>query len=908
MNSQRGEAWGNCIMDIENHDWSLITADEATRLLDSPTEGLTRTDAQARLGRFGPNKIDDAVGRTRLQILIAQFRTVLTYVLIGAALISLLLGDWIEAIAILAIVVLNAVMGYVQESRAEEAMAALQQMAVPAVTVRRNGEVTKLPSAGLVPGDRVLLETGSIVPADGRLIDSANLRIEEAPLTGESEPVSKQAATTLESARALAERRNMAYSGTTVTMGRGELLITDTGMATEIGKIASMIQSVKEDRTPLQRRLDNLGRILAVAATVLVAIIFGLGLIRGDDIDTLLLTSVSLAVAAIPEAMPAVVTIALSLGAQRMLKRRALIRSLPAVETLGSVSVICTDKTGTLTENRMTAVVLDVANHHLFLDDELPGDVLSTIELAITTGALCNDAALTSADSGYKAVGDPTEGALVVAAANIGLLKHELEAALPRVGEVPFESERKRMTTIHRLPVDRSTLPANLDVLSAVLSGAGLPAFVAFTKGAITGLLDRSDRVWVDDATVSLDSEWSDRILEAEAALAGSGMRVLGLAVRPLDDWVDADQDVENELIFVGMLGLIDPPREAVPRAVADSLAAGIRPVMITGDHPLTARHIAQKIGITDGDRVVIGPELDEMSDSELAAVARSVDVFARVSPEHKLKLIAALQGEGDLVAMTGDGVNDAPALKKAEIGVAMGITGTDVSKQASDIVLLDDNFATIVAAVEEGRVIYDNIRKFIKYLLTCNTSEVLVMVIGPFLGMPLPLLPLQILWMNLVTDGLPALALGVEPAEEDVMKRPPRSATETIFGGGTTMYIGVFGLAMSVISLGVGWWMWNANDPAWQSVLFTVLIFAQLGLALEVRSEKRSLFIVGLASNKAMLAAVAIGIAAHVGILYIPFLQRIFGTVALDAAHFAVAAAGALLLMALVEIYKRIR
>jgi Ca2+-transporting ATPase len=892
---------------ITEHDWSLESIDGAITLLKSPNDGLSSQQASDRLEELGRNEIEEEAGKTKLQILIAQFRAVLTYVLLAAALISLLLGDWIEAAAILAIVILNAVMGYVQESRAEEAMAALQRMAVPEVTVRRDGEVAEVPSALLVPGDRVLLETGNIVPADGRLVVSANLRIEEAPLTGESEAVSKMAEMTLDSTRALAERRNMAYSGTTVTMGRGELLVTGTGMSTEIGKIASMIQSVEEDRTPLQKRLDSLGKVLAVAASILVGIVFALGLIRGDDIETLLLTSVSLAVAAIPEAMPAVVTIALSLGAQRMLKRRALIRSLPAVETLGSVNVICTDKTGTLTENRMTAVVLDVANQHLFLDDDPPKSVLPTIELAIITGALCNDAALTHGDSGYHAVGDPTEGALVVAGANIGLIKDELEMALPRVGEVPFDSERKRMTTIHRLPSDRSTLPANLDDLSDLLADAELPEYVAFTKGAIAGLIDHSNRVWVDDQTTPLNREWKDRITKAEEALAGSGMRVLGLAVRPLAQRVDGDPDIENDLIFVGMLGLIDPARESVPGAVSETIAAGIRPVMITGDHPLTASHIAKEIGITTSDHVVMGPELDAMDEDELAEVAASVDVFARVSPEHKLKLIAALQEQGDLVAMTGDGVNDAPALKKADIGVAMGITGTDVSKQAADMVLLDDNYATIVHAVEEGRVIYDNIRKFIKYLLTCNTSEILVMVIGPFLGMPLPLLPLQILWMNLVTDGLPALALGVEPAEDDVMDRPPRSASETIFGGGTTMFIGVFGLAMSLITLGVGWWMWNADDPAWQSVLFTVLIFAQLGLALEVRSESRSLFTIGLRTNPAMLGAVAIGIIAHLAILYVPFLQTVFGTVSLDLTHFATATIGAVALMALVEIYKTV-
>jgi Ca2+-transporting ATPase len=892
-------------MQIEDRDWSRTSGENAENLLDSPPVGLSSAEVSERLAQFGPNKIMQDEGRGRLQILTAQFKAVLTYVLIAAALISLVLGDWIETIAILAIVILNAVMGYVQESKAEEAMAALQKMAVPEVTVRRAEGVTTTSSEQVVPGDRVLLETGNIVPADGRLIESSNLRIEEAPLTGESEPVSKDAQLTFESSRALAERRNMAYSGTTVTMGRGELLVTDTGMTTEIGKIASLIQSVEEDRTPLQNRLDSLGKVLAVAATGLVAVVFVLGMFRGEDIETLLLTSVSLAVAAIPEAMPAVVTIALSLGAQRMLKRRALIRSLPAVETLGSVNVICTDKTGTLTENRMTAVVLDVANHHLFLDEEPPEEVLPTIELAITTGALCNDAALVSGNSGYKAIGDPTEGALVVAGANVGLLKDELEGALPRVGEVPFDSERKRMTTIHRVPGDAASLPANLRDLASVLAGADLPTYVAFTKGAIAGLIKHSDRVWIGDETAPFDKEWSNRIIDAEAGLAGSGMRVLGLAVRPLEEWVDGDPDVENDLIFVGMLGLIDPPRDAVPGAIAETLAAGIRPVMITGDHPLTARHIAQKIGITDSDRVVLGPELDEMNADELAAVASSVDVFARVSPEHKLKLISALQGQGDLVAMTGDGVNDAPALKKADIGIAMGITGTDVSKQASDMVLLDDNYATIVAAVEEGRVIYDNIRKFIKYLLACNTSEILVMVIGPFLGMPLPLLPLQILWMNLVTDGLPALALGVEPAEDDVMDRPPRSASETIFGEGTALFIGVFGLLMSLVTLAIGWWMWNGGDEAWQSVLFTALIFAQLGLALEVRSEKQSIFSIGWFSNKAMLVAVGIGIVAHLAILYVPFLQKVFGTVPLDAAHFAVAAGGAIVLMAFVEVYK---
>ena len=897
------------LTDPVTSEYSMATGEAVAASLASPESGLEPDVAAERLVEFGPNRIEEAQGRSRLAIFVDQFKGFLTYVLVAAALISAFLGDWIEAVAILAIVVLNAIMGYVQESKAEEAMAALNEMAVPTVRVRRGGNLVEISSLDLVPGDRVVLETGNVIPADGRLVESSNLQVEEAALTGESEPVSKDAGIVFESERALAERRNMVYSGTVVTMGRGELIVTATGMTTEIGRIASLIQSVEDGDTPLQQRLDHLGKILAAAAGALVLLLFVMGLIRGDDLETLLLTSVSLAVAAIPEAMPAVVTIALSLGAQRMLKRHALIRSLPAVETLGSVSVIGTDKTGTLTENRMTAVVLDVADFRLQLESDEPvsEDVRSTIALALVTGLLCNDAALTANDHRFTAVGDPTEGALVVAGAKVGLMKPEIEKVLPRVDEVPFDSTRKRMTTIHRTPTTAAETPDALEDLLETLEG-DLPPFVALTKGAVTGLLDHSTRVWVNGEVQDLDEAMRDRIAASEEGLASKGMRVLGLAVRPLEDsW--ANGDVEEELIFVGMFGLIDPPRETVPGAVAETRSAGIRPVMITGDHPLTARHIAQNIGITTSDRVVTGPELDAMTEEERKRTAEEVSVFARVSPEHKLELISALQADGELVAMTGDGVNDAPALKKADIGIAMGITGSDVSKQAADMVLLDDNYATIVAAVEEGRVIYDNIRKFIAYLLTCNTSEIIVMIVGPILGMPLPLLPLQILWMNLVTDGLPALALGVEPAEDDVMARPPRSATESIFGGGTTRFIVIFGLVLSVVTLAGGWYLWQPGgeqaDPAWQSVLFTMLIFGQLGLALEVRAEKRSLFTVGLFTNKAMLGAVGIGLAAHLFILYVPFAQRVFGTVPLDAAHFALAIGGALVVMASVEVYK---
>lgn len=889
---------------LEYTDWSQRSSADTTAAHESGTAGLTDEEAHSRLARVGPNEIQEVAGKSKLSILLAQFKGVLTYVLVAAALISAFLGDWIEAVAIAAIVILNAVMGYVQESRAEEAMAALRHLAVPNVRVRRSGRIVDIPSPDLVPGDRLLLEAGNVVPADGRLVEEANLQIEEATLTGESEPVSKRADVVYESARALADRRNMVYSGTVVTRGRGEVVITDTGMRTELGKIASLIQGVEDTRTPLQDRLDHLGKILAGVAGGLVVVLFVMGLLRGDDLETLLLTSVSLAVAAIPEAMPAVVTIALSLGAQRMLKRNALIRRLPAVETLGSVSVIGTDKTGTLTENRMTAVVLDVANNRLELVDDNPivAGHSPTIELALLIGLLCNDASLVD-DEELVAVGDPTEGALVIAGARVGLIKSDIEDVMPRVGEVPFDSVRKRMTTVHRTPTNPTDVPADLEDLFAAL-GDVIPPYVAFTKGAVAGLLDCSNRVWVEGAIVDMDDTWRRRITESEEALASKGMRILGLAARPRAT-SEVDDDIEERLIFVGMFGLLDPPRESVPGAIRDTIAAGIRPVMITGDHPLTARHIAQSIGITTSDEVVIGSDLDDMDPEAFKEVAKQTSVFARVSPEHKLELISALQSDGELVAMTGDGVNDAPALKKADIGIAMGITGTDVSKQAAAMVLLDDNYATIVAAVEEGRVIYDNIRKFIKYLLTCNTSEVLVMIIGPFLGMPLPLLPLQILWMNLVTDGLPALALGVEPAEDDVMERPPRSATESIFGGGTTQFIVIFGLILSVVALGAGFLLWNADDSSWQSVVFTVLIFGQLGLALEIRTERASLFTVGLRSNKSMLGAVGVGLATHLMILYVPFLQRVFRTEALDVAHFGMAIGGVIVVIACVEVYK---
>ncbi len=915
-------------LNIDNQQWYQLTVENTIQRLRTDAElGLTQSEATARLQQFGLNELEERAGRSRWRILFEQFANILTLLLVGAALVSLGLGELVEAVVILLIVVLNGLLGYTQESRAEQSMAALKRMAVPIVRVRRDGTVQEITARDLVPGDIVLLETGNLVPADGRVIANMNLRVTEAALTGESEPVEKSADMVFESDRALGDRRNMVYSGTVVAYGHGEMIVTATGMSSELGKIADLIQSVEEEPTPLQRRLDRLGKSLALAAMILVAVVFLLGIREAEtreDVFEVLLTAVSLAVAAIPEALTAVVTIALSLGAQRMLKRRALIRKLHAVETLGSVSIICSDKTGTLTQNRMTVTALDVANGRIDLMQQPDQDrmalalaeggdagetLLPTLELLLLCGALCNDAVLIRDGDGpdYHTVGDPTEGALVSGAAAFNILKGDLDKAFPRVAELPFDSTRKRMTTVNRMPQSTVDIPASLLPVWERSLPDQIPPYVAFTKGAVDSLLPRVGELWVEGELHPFDESWRLRVVAAHDELAGNGMRVLGVAIRPLQEapaqW---EMDgLEQDLILIGMFGMIDPPRPEVADAVATCKAAGIRPVMITGDHPLTARHIAQQIGITDNRRFITGQELDQLSEAELRDKVNEVSVFARVSPEHKLRLIEVFQKQNQIVSMTGDGVNDAPALKKADIGVAMGITGTDVSKEAAEMVLLDDNFATIVAAIEEGRIIFDNIRRFIKYLLTCNASEVAVMLLGPFFGLPLPLLPLQILWMNLVTDGLPALALSVEPAEKNVMNRPPYSSEESIFGRGMAAFIIVLGIVMSIISLGVGVWAFGSDDPNWQTLLFSTLIFSQLVLSLEVRSETTSIFRMNFFSNPYLVGAVALTVLLQLIVIYVPVFQNIFSTSPLPLSDLALTAGAGLAVLAAVEIWK---
>jgi P-type Ca2+ transporter type 2C len=880
------------------------STDAVQRLGSDPMLGLTETEAARRLAQYGPNELTERGRRGPWVILWEQFTATMVVVLLVAAVLSAIIGDLKDTIAILAIVILNATLGFTQEYRAEKAMAALKKLAVPTVRARRDGGVKNLPAHQLVPGDIVLLETGGLVPADGRLLECANLRIQEAALTGESEPVDKVSHSLSGGNLPLGDRRNMAYMGTIVTYGRGKAIVTETGMKTELGRIASMLQSVAREQTPLQRRLAQLGRGFAVAALVIVAVVFVLGLLRGEELKLMMLTAVSMAVAAVPEGLPAVVTIVLAVGARRMLKRRALIRKLPAVETLGSVTVICSDKTGTLTENRMTVSLLDLAGARLQLTADTgtaPGlrdlsgaqasgsSNCSEFAPLLAGGALCNDAQIEANKEGsFRTVGDPTEEALVAAAARLGLWKPELELWLPRIAEIPFDSERKRMTTIHRFTDSRPSIPDVLNRLwNEILHGS---PYVAFTKGAVDGILDISRAVWINAHAEPLTQAWRKRISDVNDELAQSGMRVLGVALRPLDA-VGSNTELaltERDLIFVGMAGLIDPARPEVKDAIETCKAAGVRPVMITGDHPLTAQFVARELGIAGADRIVTGQELAQMSVEELEGLVEGVSVFARVSPEHKLKIVLALQKHGHIVAMTGDGVNDAPALKKADIGVAMGISGTDVSKEAADMVLLDDNFATIVAAAEEGRVLYDNIRKFIKFIATTNSAEIWVMLLGPLLGMPLPLLPLQILWVNLVTDGLPALALGAEPAERDIMRRPPYHPSENVFGRGLGRHILWVGILMALVALGTGHWYWSTGNTTWQTMVFMVVIISQLSHVLAIRSWHESTFRIGLLSNKPLMAAVALTLLLQLAVVYVPLLQRVFKTVPLSAADLA--------------------
>ncbi len=875
---------------MDQKTWHTETVSAVVETLNVDVEqGLSDAEAASRIDQYGPNELKEGGGVSPVKLLVAQFTNTMVLILIAAAVVSGLLGKVTETAAIAAIVILFALLGFYQEYRAEQAMAALKRLAVPLVRVRRKGELVEISAKRLVPGDVVLLEAGNAIPADLRVVEGINLRIQEAALTGESEPVEKHAEPLEREDVSLGDRRNMAYMGTVVTYGRGTAVVTGTGMNTELGKIATLLQSVESGMTPLQGRLDQVGKQLAAGGVVVAILVMIIGVLRGESVEEMFLTAVSVAVAVVPEGLPAVVTVTLALGAQRMLRRQALIRKLPAVETLGSVTTICSDKTGTLTENRMTVTIIDVAGHLLELQGtaKQPGaalratddtdDLLAVqppeIGLTLAAGALCNDASLQpDPESGrYPAIGDPTEGALLVAATQANLRKSELEKALPRVAELPFDSDRKRMTTVHRLPQDYTQLPSSLRSLAEAPT-----ELVSFTKGAVDGMLSLCQMIWLNGTAVPLDDSWRLRIEAANEDMAQNGMRVLALALR----WQTDMKPDEDNLVFIGLSGMIDPPRPEVKAAVATCKSAGIRPIMITGDHPLTARFIAHDLGISDNMRVKTGLDLSRMSAEALAEMVQEVSVYARVTPEHKLRIIEALQGQGQVVAMTGDGVNDSPALRRADIGIAMGITGTDVSKEASEMVLLDDNFATIVSAVEEGRVIYDNIRRFVKFSIAGNAGKVLVMLLAPFLGMNVALLPLQLLWLNLLTDGLLGLGLGVEPAEPNTMKRRPRSPEESLFSGGLTRHVIWVGLVIGLVALAVGVFFRDEANPAdvrWQTMIFTTLAFMQMGQALGSRSTEESLVSLGLLTNPVLLGLVVVTAVLQLLAIYVPFLDQFF-------------------------------
>ena len=904
-------------------NWHTLEMSSALDELDSSIEnGLSPAQVSQRLAEHGSNELIERGGRAPLRILWEQVSVTLVLILIGAAVAAGLLDELKSMIAIIAIAVLYAFLGFLQEFRAELAIAVLQKMSVPNVQGTRAGRLKEIPAPELVPGDIIQLEAGNILPADVRLLEAVNLRIQEAVLTGESEPIEKHTAALAGEDLPLGDRRNMGFMGTVVTQGRGLALVVATGMRTELGKIADLIQHVEQEETPLQRRLDALGRSLALIGLGFAVLICALGFWRGMELRHMLLSGISLAVAIVPEGLPAVVTVTLALGAQRMLKREALIRRLPAVETLGCVTVICSDKTGTLTENRVSVVVLDVADHALDLTEEMRrsgslratrgmgAPVQSSLSLAAIGGALCNDAKLIDiGDDRYHTLGDPTEGALAVAAAKMGYWKASLDASFPRAAELPFDSERKRMTTIHHMGQYDPSVLAGLEV--------GDRRYMAFTKGSVDGLLDIASHIWVDGRAQILDEGWRSKIEASNERLAKKGMRVLAVAFRLLDVIPEIMQtDLEQNLTLVGLFGMVDPPRVEVKKAVATCRAAGIRPVMITSDHPMTAIEIARQLGIVSapaagdgasGIKVLSGAEIENLSPAELKNVIDEVSVFARVAPEHKLKIVQALQEKGHIVAMTGDGVNDAPSLRKADIGVAMGISSTEVSKEASDMVLLDDNFVTIVEAIREGRVVHDALRRFVRFAVAGNIGKALVMCLAPFLGNALPLAPLQLIWLSLGIDGLLGIGMGVERPEADTMRRGPLPR-EGMFSYGMNPQTLWRGVLIGLLTLGLGSWYYLAGRAEWQTMIFTALAFIQVFHALAARSDKVSLFQMGLLSNPALTAMALLTGVLQLMVLYIPFLRNFFEVLPLKGYDLPIAVSMGVIVFAVLELAKRFR
>lgn len=924
--------------------WHTLEPEKALELLESDREaGLMATQVSERLERYGANELQETASRSAWQILLDQFTNIMLLMLIAVAFISGLLDlvdmqagelkpgevPFKDTLAILIIVILNGVLGYLQESRAEKALAALKRLASPLVRVIRNGKTIEVAARELVPGDVMLLEAGVQVAADGRLLEASNLQIREAALTGEAHAVSKQANVVLKEDTPLGDRVNLVFQGTEVVFGRGKALVTNTGMKTELGRIAEILQSVEAEPTPLQQRMTQLGNVLVTGSLVLVAIVVLFGLIQSGwnlkVLQDLIEVSLSMAVAVVPEGLPAVITVTLALGTQRMVKRHALIRKLPAVETLGSVTTICSDKTGTLTQNKMVVQRIETATHSVIVTGEGYAPIgnfksnnadvnphqIPELRAILSACVLCNDAVLQCDKNDWTILGDPTEGALLSLAGKAGIYKEAWCSYMSRVAEFPFSSERKRMSTICQKEECNKVLDEISSCLSFIPDNSSL---TLFCKGSPELILERCTQILIGERSETLTQQQRAQILEQNNQMASRGLRVLGFAYKSLEEIPPegSDETTERELIWLGLIGMLDAPRPEVRDAVAKCKQAGIRVVMITGDHQLTASAIAQDLGIANpGERVITGQQLEKLSQEELEKEVENVRVYARVAPEHKLRIVQALQTRGQIVAMTGDGVNDAPALKQADIGIAMGITGTDVSKEASDMVLLDDNFASIVAATEEGRVVYTNIRRFIKYILGSNIGEVITIAAAPIIGLgDVPLTPLQILWMNLVTDGVPALALAVEPAEPNVMKRPPHNPKESIFARGLGSYMIRIGIIFSILTIILMEWAYHqahqsGNPERWKTMVFTTLCLAQMGHAVAIRSNTQLTIEMNPLTNPFVWGAVIVTTVLQLMLIYVPPLRAFFGTHILSGYELAICLGFSALMFVWIELEK---
>ncbi len=944
-----------------NQVWHTLTLEEAIAALDTnPELGLESWQISDRQAVYGRNELNTKSGRSKLSIFVDQFTNIMLLMLMGVAVVSagldLRVGNFPkDAIAIAAIIILNGILGYIQESRAEEALAALKRMAAPNVRVLREGKVAEIQSVELVVGDIVFVDAGMQIAADGRLVEAVKLKVREGALTGESQGVNKFANQTFDEDESLGDRCNMLYQGTEVLQGRGMMLATAIGMQTELGKIANLLQDVKLEETPLQKRMGELSQALVISSLLLVAIVVAVGLWRNGDFVKLLNTSLSMAVAAVPEGLPAVITVTLALGTQRMVRRKALIRKLPAVETLGSVTMICSDKTGTLTQNKMVAENIFTTNYAAqvngtgyepigeFALSRLAGDMLASdlniyqcpeLQILLAASVICNDSYLQKGtieqisdrpsprgkkdlsplpirapESLWKIIGDPTEGALLTLAGKANFWQSHFTQYFSRVAEIPFTPERKLMSVIAAIKdMNAEDTPEVLRMIAALLPNK---PYVLFCKGSPELVLSQCDRIQIDKQIGIITTSYKTAVNIQNTLLSSKGMRVLGFAYLPLENLPIEDEliDIEKNLVWLGLVGIRDALRIEAAVAVQISRNAGIHTTMITGDHQLTAQAIARDLNIfySDSDRVLTGQEIELMDDDELTAIAQQTAVYARVSPEHKLRIVQALQRSGEIVAMTGDGVNDAPALKQANIGIAMGITGTDVSKEASDMILLDDNYATIVAATEEGRTVYANIRRFIKYILGSNVGEVIAIASTPFLGFgAVPLTPLQILWMNLVTDGVPALALAVEPSEADIMQRPPFSPKENIFARGLGWYILRIGVIFGLQTIALMELVYNSGNSSWhehwKTITFTTLCIAQMGHALACRSDSKLIIELNPISNPYLLVSVMFTTGFQLSLLYVPSLRQFFGTDALSASELGLCFGFSMLLVLWVE------